>query len=105
MTRDRIRLLGTQDDAPLATFEAAQAEFNAEWAAAREAHIDLLSHVGGHWVQLLHRRKRPIKAAEISYVRREAQEIADKALALVAALAAAERVPGRYARGGEGGAS
>ncbi len=96
MRGDRLRMLGTPETAPLPTFDAAQDEFRVEWARAREAHIDLMAHVAGHWIQLLHKRSRPIKAAEIGLVRREAQEVADKALALVAALAAAERVPGRY---------
>lgn len=104
MNGGRLRMLGTAETAPLPTFEAAQDEFRAEWRTAREAHIDLMAHVAGHWVTLLHKSNgRPIKAAEIRYARREAREVADKALALVAALDACDRVSTRYVEGRKGG--
>ena len=95
-----LRLLLTErDDAPLLTFEAAQEEFRSLWKKSREAHVDLMAHVAGHWVRLLHATGRPIEPTEIRLVRREAQAIADKALALVAALDEADRIAGRYRRG------
>ncbi len=97
----RLRLLGTAESAPLLTFDAANDAFRAEWTSARDTYLELLASLGGHWVRKLYSRG-PIQANEVRYARRQAQEITDHALALVAALDAAERVPARYLADREG---
>lgn len=96
--RGRFYVLGQQDDKPL-SFEAAQDEFKSLWSDARAAHIDLMAHVGGHWVRQLHDRRGKFTRATVKCVRDDAQKIADAALRLVAALDATLRVIDRAHKG------
>ena len=98
--RGPLRLLTDSDGTPLRTFDEAQDAFREAWKSARIAHVDLMAVVSGHWVRLLHATDKTVRPTDIRLVRREAQEIADKALALVALLDDAERVVERYRRDG-----